>query len=161
MAVADVFGAGGYWSELLTYVVGPKGSVLLVNNPPYEEFAKKDLDTRFTGDRLASVKRLVVDPADMKLGTATLDAAIIVMSYHDLYYVDEKDGWPAVDAGKFLDQIHAALKPSGAFIIVDHSAKAGTGSAAAQELHRIDEEFTKTGSCEPRIPAREDLGRPA
>jgi predicted methyltransferase len=143
MTVADVFGAGGYWSEIMSYVVGPEGSVLLVNNAPYVEFAKKDLDTRFAGNRLSAVKRTVVDPADMKLASATLDAAIIVMSYHDLYYVDEKGGWPAIDAGKVLDQVQGALKPGGAFIIVDHSAKAGTGATAAQDLHRIDEDFAK------------------
>ncbi len=143
MAVADIFGAGGYWSELLSYVVGPKGTVLLVNNPPYEEFGKEELATRFAKGRLKSVQHLVVDPAYMTLGTDRLDAALIVMSYHDLYWVDEKEGWPKIDAGKFLEQIHAALKPGGVFIVVDHAAKAGTGSTAAQELHRIDEEFAK------------------
>lgn len=141
MTVVDVFGAGGYWSEILTGVVGPKGSVLLVNNAPYVEFAKKEYDARFAGDRLPGVTRLVVDPADMKLGSGSADAAIIVMSYHDLYYVDEKNGWPAIDAAKFIDQVRKSLKPGGVFIVVDHSAKTGTGSAAAQLLHRIDEAF--------------------
>jgi predicted methyltransferase len=143
MAVADVFGAGGYWSELLAYTVGPTGRVLLVNNPAYVEFAKKELDARFAGGRLSAVERTVVDPKDLGLGTGTLDAALIVMSYHDLYYVDEKGGWPAIDAGQFLGQVHAALKPGGAFLIVDHSAKPGTGAADAQTLHRIDEAFAQ------------------
>lgn len=143
MAVADVFGAGGYWSEILAYAVGPTGRVLLVNNPAYVEFAKKELAARFAGERLSAVERSVVDPADLQLGKGTLDVALIVMSYHDLYYVDEKEGWPAIEAGHFLDQLRDALKPGGALVIVDHAAKAGTGAAHAQTLHRIDEEFAK------------------
>ena len=143
MHVADVFGAGGYWSEILANVVGPQGSVLLVNNPPYVEFAKTDLETRFADGKLPTIQRAVVDPADMKLGDGKLDAAFIVMSYHDLYNVDEKEGWPAIDAAKFLDQIHRALKPGAVFVIVDHAAAKGTGKAPAQTLHRIDEAFAK------------------
>src|SRR5262249_40060520 len=39
MQVADFFAADGYYSELLSYVVGPKGHVLLINNPAYDKFA--------------------------------------------------------------------------------------------------------------------------
>jgi predicted methyltransferase len=143
MRIADVFGAGGYWSEILAGVVGPKGSVLLVNNPPYVGFAKADLEARFADGTLTTIHRVVVDPADMKLGSGELDAVFIVMSYHDLYNVDEKEGWPAIDAAKFLDQIHASLKPGGEFVIIDHAAAKGTGKAPAQTLHRIDEDFAK------------------
>jgi predicted methyltransferase len=45
------------------------------------------------------------------------------------------------DAGRFLEQIGRAVKRGGAFLIVDHAARAGTGSSAAQDLHRIDEQF--------------------
>ncbi len=143
MTVADLFGAGGYWSELLSDAVGPKGSVLLVNNKPYEELGKEDLATRFANGRLPNVKRLIVDPEHMNLGRSKLDAALIVISYHDLYWVDEKEGWPKLDAGRFLDQVHAALRPGGTFVIVDHAAQPGTGTSVVNALHRIDEEFTK------------------
>lgn len=35
------------------------------------------------------------------------------------------------------------MKPGGVLAVVDHSATAGTGKAAAQDLHRIDEVFAK------------------
>jgi predicted methyltransferase len=143
MTVADIFGAGGYYSELVANVVGPSGKVLLVNNGPYYAFAGDDLKARFAKDRLPNVERTVVESCNLLLDEETLDAAMIVMSYHDLYYADPKGGWPPVDAGSFLRQIHRALKPGGAFLIVDHAATAGTGSSAAQELHRIDEAFAK------------------
>jgi predicted methyltransferase len=144
MTVADIFGGGGYYSELVAAVVGPKGKVLLVNNAPYNSFSRDDLKARFEKkDRLPNVERTTVETCNLMLGDATLDAAMIVMSYHDIYYSDPKGGWPPVDAAGFLRQIHRALKPGGAFLIVDHSAKPGSGKAPAQELHRIDEAFAK------------------
>jgi predicted methyltransferase len=42
-----------------------------------------------------------------------------------------------------LDQIVRALKPGGVLLLVDHSAKPGTGSSAATPLHRIEESYAK------------------
>ncbi len=143
MAIADVFGGGGYWTELLARAVGPDGKVSLVNNSPYLNFALEDLKTRFTKDRLPNVTRRTVETCDMKLGEAGYDLILIVMSYHDLYYVDEEGGWPAIHASGFLDQLHAALKPGGSLLIIDHAAANGSGSAHAGDLHRIEEAFAK------------------
>lgn len=144
MKVADVFGGGGYYSELISYVVGPKGEVWLVNNQPYEDYAKKEIKAHLDGGRLPNVHHSVVDPKDLKLGKEHLDTVLIVLSYHDLYYVDVENGWAAIDAADFLGQIHAALKPGGAFLIVDHAARAGTGKSVAKDLHRIEESFARS-----------------
>lgn len=143
MTVADVFGAGGYYSELVANVVGASGKVLLVNNGPYVAYAGDDMKKRFEKGRLPNVERSVVETCDLLLGENTLDAAMIVMSYHDLYHADPKGGWPPIDAASFLRQIHRAVKPGGAFLIVDHSAKMNSGKSAAQDLHRIDEAFAE------------------
>jgi predicted methyltransferase len=140
MTIADLFGGGGYYSEIIEHVVGPRGKVLLVNNPAYAAFAKDDLAARFRDGRLPRVERLVVPNEKLNLGTATLDGALFVMSYHDLYYADGND-FPHIDAAQFLDQVHAALKPGGRLLVVDHVAVSGSGSAPAQTLHRIDETF--------------------
>lgn len=140
--VADLLAGGGYYSEILSGIVGPSGKVLLVNNTGYEAFGKKALAERLANDRLPNVVH-VVGPSDaLGMGENVLDGAVIVMSYHDLYWVDEKEGWPKIDAGQFLDQIVRALKPGGVLLVVDHSAKSGTGSNDAQTLHRIDEQFS-------------------
>jgi predicted methyltransferase len=141
MRIADLFGGGGYYSEILMHVVGPKGHVVLVNNPPYASFAKDDQAMRFKDGRLPEIERRVVPNEALGLGSDTLDGALFVMSYHDLYFSDPKD-FPRIDAGQFLDQVHRALKPGGHLLVVEHAAASGTGNAAAQTLHRIDEEFT-------------------
>ena len=139
--VADILAGGGYYSEILSGIVGPGGKVLLVNNPGYDNFGKKGLAERLADNRLPNVTH-VAGPSDaLGLADASLDGAVIVMSYHDLYWVDEKEGWPKVDAGQFLDQVVRAMKPGAVLLVVDHSAKQGTGSSDAQTMHRIDEQF--------------------
>ena len=140
MKIADLFGGGGYYSEILEHVVGPHGQVLLLNNPPYASFAKDDLAARFRDGRLARIERRVVPSEDLGLGRGTLDGALFVMSYHDLYFEHGAD-FPHIDAGQFLDQVYRALKQGGRLLVVDHAAIAGSGSAAAQTLHRIDEQY--------------------
>jgi predicted methyltransferase len=124
--------------------VGPTGHVRLVNNAAY---SKKILELwqRFgiASNRLPNAERQTVETSDMKLGRNTFDMIVIFMSYHDLYWVDEKSGWPAINAGGFLDQLQAALKPGGRLLIVDHAAVAGTKSASAQSLHRIEDAFAE------------------
>lgn len=139
--IADIFGGGGYYSEILSDVVGDKGRVLLINNPPYYAYAKKDLEPRLTSGRMHNVEHRILPPENMQLGEGSLDGALIVMSYHDLYVADPEGGWPAIDAGQFIDQIVAALKPGAVLLIVDHAARDGSGKADTQALHRIDEAF--------------------
>ncbi len=138
--VADVFGGSGYYSELLASVVGENGQVILQNNDAYEQFVAQALKARFDGRDLGNISRLVSEADDLKLGTG-LDAALIVMSYHDLFYDDAANGWPQIDDVDFIGQIRAALKPGGRFLIVDHAAPAGTAAAASKSLHRIDEAY--------------------
>ncbi len=141
MVIADIFGGGGYYSEILSQVVGAKGQIRLINNAAYDRYAKKGLTTRLAENRLPNVSYEVSAPEAMKLGDKTLDGALIVMSYHDLYVVDIADGWPAIDASQFIDQIVTALKPGGKLLIVDHAAREGSGKTDTQQLHRIEEKF--------------------
>jgi len=144
MQVLDFFAADGYYSELLSYVVGPKGHVLLLNNTPYDKFVKDAWKDRIARQHLKNVEHVTVDPAHMGLNDSSLDAVVMVKVYHDLYWVDpEKSGWPKIDVPSVLDQLASALKPGGLLLVVDHSAKPGSGSSVAGTLHRIDEEFMR------------------
>jgi predicted methyltransferase len=141
MVIADVFGGGGYYSEILSRLVGPKGKVLLLNNAPYDNYVKKEIGPRFADGRLPNVVYHVVPNEQLGLAENSLDGALIVMSYHDLFFADPENGWPAIDARQFMAQIVSGLKPGGRLLIVDHSAKAGAGSGDAKNLHRIEESF--------------------
>lgn len=143
MQVADFLGYEGYYSELLSYIVGPTGHVLLLNNKAYDDFAHDSWRDRIGNGRLPNVEHRTVDLARMGLAPNSLDAAIMVKVYHELYWVAPQDGWPRVDVGAVLDQLLDALKPGGVLLVVDHSAKAGTGSHDAGTLHRIAEAYAR------------------
>ena len=142
MHVVDVLGGNGYYSELLSDLVGPQGSVLLINNAGFDGY-DPSWKQRLADNRLPNVTHRVADMAAMQLGTAQFDAALLIKVYHDLYWHELADGPPKTDAKAMLDQIAASLKPGGILLIVDHSAKAGTGSADADSLHRIDAVFAR------------------
>jgi predicted methyltransferase len=143
MKVADVLAGDGYYSELLSYVVGPQGHVYLINNLAFDNWSQPALKDRMAGGRLTNVTQQTVDLNDMKLPAASLDAILLVKVYHDMYWVDAnpKSPWPKVDVSSVLNQLSQALKPGGVLLLIDHSAKAGHGKSDAGELHRIEEAF--------------------
>src|SRR5688572_1625278 len=143
MTVADVFGAGGYYTEILSHLVGPTGKVLIVDNVPYANFSAKEKKERFTEGRLKNVEHRLVEASYMNLPPKSLDYAVIVMSYHDIYWLDEKEGWPAISADGFFDSLQRALKAGGRVLIVDHNAPKGSGKTLTSKLHRLEEDFTK------------------
>ncbi len=144
MQVADVMAASGYYSELLSYVVGPKGHILLVNNAAYDHYSEGGWEKRLADNRLPNVEHRTVDFEHIDLPAHSLDALVLIKAYHDIYWVDTdpKTVWPKMNPQAVLDQLARVLKPGGILLIEDHSAKAGTGSADAGTLHRIDEAYT-------------------
>ncbi len=142
MRVLDFLAGDGYYSELLDYVVGPNGHVLMLNNKAWDAFAP-GWSKRLANDRLPNVEHRTAEFAELGLKPDSFDAIVLVKVYHDLYWVSPQDGWPKVDVGNVLDQLQRALKPGGVLLVVDHSAKPGTGSADAGTLHRIDEPYAR------------------
>ncbi len=144
MYVMDVFSAGGYYAELLARAVGAKGQVIAYNNPPYAKFAETGIAARYDGKRLPNVRQVTSSIEDLKLIPASLDAAIFVMSYHDLYWRPSDGSWPATDPMLLLAKLHAALKPGGVVVVQDHVATPGGDPArVVDSLHRIDPALVK------------------
>ena len=54
MVVADFLAADGYYSELLSYLVGPKGHVYLLNNEAYDKWSENQWQGRI--ERLPNVR---------------------------------------------------------------------------------------------------------
>jgi predicted methyltransferase len=144
MTVGDYLAAGGYYSELLSYIVGPKGHVLLFNNPRYDAWSNNGFEQRLQGGRLPNVEHRSINLEHLDVPDKALDAMIVIKVYHDLYWVDDKDGWPKIDTDKALSEMARVIKLGGTLVLVDHSAKPGTGSSDAGRLHRIDEDYART-----------------
>ena len=123
--VADIFAARGYYTAILSQVVGSQGMVYAV-----VPASRPELTERVKNPKFANV-RLVEGPLD-KLALpqdGSLDFALIHLNYHDL----SPDVRIAMNK-----RILGALKRGGVYGVVDHSAKEGSGNEAVKTLHRID-----------------------
>lgn len=140
MKVIEVMAGGGYYTELLSRVVGPSGRVYHHNNQMYYEFqSDKFVEQRLKNNRLPNVLRWDKELDALALPDNSLDAAFIMLIFHDIYWSKDKPE-------NVLAQLYKALKPGGVLAIVDHSAKLGSGTTAAESLHgihRIDEQLVR------------------
>jgi predicted methyltransferase len=143
MKVGDIMGGGGYYAELLSYLVGPSGHVYILNNEAFDNWSEGSWKSRTA--RLKNVEHRTEDLEHLDLPAGSLDAVLLIKVYHDLYWVDDdpSDHWPKYNTKRVLDEVAHVLKPGGVLLLVDHSAKAGSGSTAAGSLHRIDEAFAQ------------------
>jgi len=65
-----------------------------------------------------------------------LDVVVDVLFYHDTV-------WQGADRARMNQTIFRALRSGGLYVVVDHSARAGTGIADVETLHRIEESVVK------------------
>jgi predicted methyltransferase len=132
--VAELGAAGGYTTELMARIVGPRGRVYGQNNRfILERFAAKPWSERLAKPVMANVTRVDAEfdaplPSDAK----GLDVVVNVLFYHDTV-------WMGVDRNSMNRAVFAALRPGGTYGIVDHSAAAGRGVEDVKTLHRIEE----------------------
>src|ERR1700685_3569922 len=118
----------------------------MINNTAFDHWSEGPLQARLDSNRLSNVvEHETLDLNHMNLKPQSLDAVFLIKVYHDLYWVDsqgDSEGlWPKIDTAGVLDQLARALKPGGILLLVDHSAKAGSGNTVASSLHRIEESY--------------------
>lgn len=140
MRVVDLFSGGGYYAELAARVVGESGAVYLHNNAAYLGFSGKALSARLAARSFPQLVRYDRELEAIDLAPGSIDAALLVMAYHDVYWKSE--GW-TVTRDPLFAALARILKPGGHVLVVDHSAVAGAGNGAVQQLHRIDEAFAR------------------
>jgi len=132
MVVGEFFPGGGYFTRLLSDVVGPQGHVYGIENAGWKGAFKADQAM------LASLKLANVSIEQAPFGTVRfpkpLDLVWITQNYHDLKIAE----YGQVDTLAFDRAVFAALKPGGVFFVLDHEAPAGTDLAAIAKLHRIE-----------------------
>lgn len=139
--VLDLYSGGGYYTELLSRVVGPDGEVVAHTNKPYLNFVGEEFEARYADDRLANVEVLMAENNELELEPGTFDAIMLVLTYHDVYHSDVEHGWAPLDKDKLLAELFAGLKPGGTLGVVDHAADAGAPPETGHTLHRIDPEL--------------------
>lgn len=123
--VADIYAGRGYYTAILSELVGAQGIVYTVNPNSRDE-----INQRWKTAKFANVK--VADGPFDKLALpqdGSLDFVLIHLNYHDL---------APETRGPMNKRILTSLKRGGIYAVVDHSAKDGSGNEANKTLHRID-----------------------
>jgi predicted methyltransferase len=135
--IADVMSGNGYFTRILSDVVGARGHVYAYI--PTEQIA------HCSPREIVGTQAIVRDPSYRNVTLLTgaladfrvpekLDVIWMSQSYHDLH--DTFLG-PA-NVAVLNKTIFDALKPGGIFLVIDHVAEAGSGLRDTETLHRID-----------------------
>ena len=123
--VADLMASRGYYTAILSQVVGEKGIVYSANPSVRDETRERFKNPLYTNVKLLEGNMGgVALPAD-----GSLDFVLINLDYHE---VD-----PA-DRTAMNKRVFTALKPGGIYGVVDHAAQDGTGDQVRKSLHRIE-----------------------
>jgi predicted methyltransferase len=134
MTVADLGAGGGYTTELLARAVGPSGKVYGQNDP---SLLKRFIE-KIWAERLALPADKAVIRSDRPFDdplppdAKNLDLVVNYIFYHDTV-------WLGAARDKMNKAVFDALRPGGAYVIVDASAQDGHGVADAKTLHRIEQ----------------------
>lgn len=136
--VADIQAGDGYYTELLSTIVGPEGEVIAVNNQFPRRFMGEAFDARIARESFDASNIVQADREldAMDLPEGQLDRALLIRFYHDFE-------WQEVDRDQFNRDVFEALKPGGVYCIVDHHAKAGAGITEGKRLHRVEEALVR------------------
>ena len=136
--VLEIAPGKGYYTRLLSAIVGPKGkvTVYLVNSPP-KPGAPPPAVQAIAADPHYSNVTLIMQRLTEAKPSAVFDLVWTTQNYHDLHNV------PDLSMLAVNNAIFNALKPGGVYFVLDHAAEAGSGVRDTNTLHRIDEESVK------------------
>lgn len=123
MNVVDYIAGRGYYSEIFARVLNNEGQLYSVKG----RLEKRDL-TNFNNVT-------VLNELDLSDMDKPIDRIFTALNYHDLVNKVE------FDRQKLLKSIHNKLNDNGYFVVIDHNARAGRGSADTKSKHRIENTF--------------------
>jgi predicted methyltransferase len=144
MTVLDLFSGGGYYTEMLNTLVGDDGKVIAHTNDAYIPFSGDIYQKRYLDNRLANTSTIIAEADDLELEENSLDAAMLILTWHDFLYGDAENGWNEIDEDRLMNELCAAMKPGGVLGLIDHVGNSGGDPAkVAQDLHRIDPDVVR------------------
>jgi predicted methyltransferase len=130
-------GRTGYYTKIMSRIVGANGKVYMFN-PTWvaERFpVAKEGPALLAKAGYTNVEGSIQPMAEIKFDEP-VDLVFISQLYHDQV-------WQKVDVAKMNQAIFAALKPGGVYFIIDHNGPGVTTVEQIDKLHRIDADLVK------------------
>jgi predicted methyltransferase len=138
--VVDLIPGSGYFTKVFSKVVGPKGHVYMIWPDEYAKEAQPDpIKNQALAKQGYPNTSVILQPGAKFATPEPVDLVFTVQNYHD--YPDKFMG--KIDPMVLNRAVYKALKPGGVYLIVDHTAEAGSGMRDTDTLHRIDPAIVK------------------
>jgi predicted methyltransferase len=134
--VIELMPGGGYYSRLLSKVVGPKGHLYALVPAPRPDAAPDAPDRSLPIKAIAAASGygnvgVLVQPIRALQLPSQADLVWTSNNYHDVKNV------PGIDMLAFNKSVFDALKPGGHYLVIDHAAAADAPADVTDTLHRI------------------------
>lgn len=133
MTVGEFYPGGGYFTRMISGVVGPTGRVYGIENEGWKGAVKADQEL-FTECKKCTNVTIDNKPFGTVSFPKPLDLAWVTQNYHDLKIAE----YGKVDTITFDRAVYDALKPGGTFFILDHQGRAGMTGEEIAKMHRIN-----------------------
>ena len=139
--VGDFLMGGGYFTRIFSSAVGPTGRVYAYVPDELTAIAKgrPPSVSLFAGKPPYANTRMILQTLPSFSAPEKVDMVFTAQNYHDMHLAFMG---PA-DLSVVNRRVFQALKPGGVYIVIDHSAKAGSGLRDSDTLHRIDAAFVR------------------
>jgi predicted methyltransferase len=134
--IIEIAPGKGYYTRLLSAVVGAKGKVYAATSQPKPDAPPPPVQAIAADPHYGNVSVSFQRIADLKLPQGA-DLVWTSRNYHDFHNI------PDADVATINRAVFAALKPGGTYLVLDHAAEAGSGTRDTSTLHRIDVEAVK------------------
>ena len=135
MTVGEFYPGGGYFTRMLSDVVGPTGHVYGIENDKWKGAVEGN------AAMLAEGKWKNVSFDTQPFGTVNfpkpIDIAWVTQNYHDMKIAS----YGKVDTVAFDRAVYKALKPGGTYFILDHQGPASLTAEQIEKMHRINRDI--------------------
>jgi predicted methyltransferase len=139
MIVGEFYPGGGYFTRMLSDVVGPNGHIYAIENAGWNDSVKDDRAMLAEG-KWKNVS-LDVQPFGSAKFPKPLDLAWVTQNYHDMKIAKYGPGGHPVDTVAFDRAVYAALKPGGIFFVLDHQGPPNMTETDIAKMHRINRDL--------------------
>lgn len=132
----------GYYTELISPIVGLGGKVYMQNPAGFDSFLGDAVPNRLADNRLPNVEYVKSNFDDLVVADSEVDVVTWILGPHELYFLPP-GGESLGGVEETYAEIMRILEPGGYFIVLDHAAESGAPETTGNTLHRIDPAIVK------------------
>ena len=143
MTVADLAAGGGYFTEILSGAVGPKGKVI-AHYPASQQFDtnKPALEAQYAPFGNIEITSAATGEG-FPIPDNSVDMVLLSLIIHHLHYAEASGEAMPANSAKVYGEILRILKPGGTFAVIEHTAAPGSTRAESAAWHRAPEAIIK------------------